>query len=164
LGQKEEKKMKKLFCGIMAVVLFFALTSIAFSADEALTPEKISGIWQGAYNTISANDGYRYSTSCKLLITPNLNGIINSEAPWGGYSFIFGLNGQGDIVNNQLIIRDRENPSVIRLKAHITKKNHLEGDFQGIQSKGDIVGCKKIRELTDEEKQWPLAQLEGLLK
>jgi hypothetical protein len=153
--------MKKFFLLTLGLALFFALASIAYSAEEALTPEKLSGMWEGGYTFVFANT-FSATSSCRALFTPNLNGIMRCRGQHGSFLFVF--DGQGDIVNNQLIIRDQEMPNTVRLKAYITSKNKLEGELKLPKSNGDLSGFKKIRELTDEEKQLPLAQLEGLLK
>jgi len=151
--------MKKLFGGAVALVFFFALTSIAYSADEALTPEKICGIWEGTLSL--ETPGYpRYFAPCRILFKPDLTGILRYNTPNAALKYV--LDGKGDISNNQLIIRDRENPDIIRLKAYMTKKNLLEGNFKGKLSSGDLSDLKKIKELKDEEKELPLSQLEGL--
>jgi hypothetical protein len=152
--------MKKLFFLILAIASLFALASITYSADEALTPEKLSGIWKGSARLIAPGQAY-FDHSCRLLITPSLNGLLRCNSQMGNPAYDFD---QGEIINNQLVVRDREMPNTIRLKAYITSKNRLEGEVQLRRVKGDLYGCKKIRELTDEERQMPLAQLEGLLK
>ena len=156
--------MKKGIFWALTVIFFFTFISLAFSEEEAMTPEKISGIWEGRYNYITSFQAMAWRNSCRALFTPNLNGIMSCRGHSGPFKFVF--DGQGDIVNNHLIIYDREKPSVIRIEAYITSKNQLEGDIPptGNIKKGDLLGFKKIRELTDEEKQLPLAQLEGLLK
>jgi hypothetical protein len=156
--------MKKSIFWALTVIFLFTFTSLAFSEEEAMTPEKISGIWEGRCNVILNDMAGVWRNSCRALFTPNLNGIMSCRGQSAPFKFVF--DGQGDIVNNHLIIYDREKPSVIRIEAYITSKNQLEG---GIRPTGniktrDLLGFKKIRELTDEEKQLPLAQLEGLLK
>ena len=157
--------MKKVIFWASTVIFFFTLTSLAFSENEAMTPEKISGIWEGIY-TYSPNIGGTPfgRVRCLALFTPNLNGIMRWFPITGPDRFVF--DGQGDIVNNQLIIRDRKNPDIIRIKAYITGKNRLEGDTKiPVHTPMSVINnFKKIRELTDEEKQQSLSQLEGLLK
>jgi hypothetical protein len=153
--------MKKGIFWVLTVFFLFALTSLAFSEEEPMTPGKISGIWKGNYNYIPGG-APRQTCLCRAIFTPNLNGIMSCFGQGGQFDFIF--DGKGDIVNNQLIIRYRENPNWIRIEARITKKNRLEGEVHDDKRRGDIAGFKKIRELTDEEKQWPLSKLKGLLK
>jgi hypothetical protein len=153
--------VKKLIFLTLAMALFFALTSIAYSADEALTPEKVSGIWEGSYYVTWSNDGYRHRFTCRILITPTLSGVLNCINLNQG-SWQFDLS-QGEIISNQLVMRDLKNTDTIRIKANITGKNILEGEFQGINNKGDLFNFKKKRDLTAEEKQRPLSQLEGLV-
>jgi hypothetical protein len=154
--------MKKLISLTSAMALFFALTSIAFSTDEALTPENLSGIWQG-YGHLTGGFGIKSRVSCKLLITSTLSSLLRCTAA--------GLNGQpeydfdqGEIINNQLVVHDREKPDIIRMKANINSKNALEGTIEIPRHFGDLLNFKKARALTDEEKQRPLSQLEGLVK
>ena len=157
--------MKKSLLAVLAMVLFLTLTSVVYSAEEALTPEKISGIWKGYFLTIITSLG-RAELSCRVLITPSLTGVVSCSGPAVG-KWQDVLDGQGNIISNQLVILDRKNPDVTRLKAYITSKNLMEGDYQHLGNpdyKGNLIKFKKIRDLTDEEKQRPLSQLKGLLK
>jgi hypothetical protein len=160
--KKRRRTMKKIFFFTLALALVLSLASIGYAADEALTPEKLCGIWEGNYNIDSTRVGLpRYSAKCRILFKSDLSGIMRYNTVAGMYKVVF--DGQRDINNNQLIIRDPENPDIVRLKAYMTKKNKLEGEFQGKVSFGDLVGFKKIRDLTDDEKQQSMEQLEILL-
>jgi hypothetical protein len=160
--------MKKGIFWALTVIFLFTLTSLAFSEEEALTPEKVSGLWKGYWNSVKMAQAKFGSTTmvapyeCRILITPSLNGIVNCRhamaTPWQ-----LVLDGQGEIVGNQLVIRDRKDPSMIRMKAHITRKNRLEGECTEVYN-GDLIRLEKIRDLKDEEKQQSLSQLEGLVK
>jgi hypothetical protein len=156
--------MKKLFFLTLAMALSFALTSITFSADEALSPENLSGIWDG-YGRVKGGSGYIIKYSCKILITPTLSGILRcatSNAYVGiGPEYYFD---QGEIINNELVVREREKPDIIRIKANINSKNVLEGTIRIPSHSGDLLSFKKNRSLTDEEKQHPVSQLESLVK
>jgi hypothetical protein len=153
--------MKKGIFWALTIIFLFTFTSLAFSEEQAMTPEKISGIWEGGYHYIN-DGGYIELNPGRVIFTPNLNGIMRVYSQMGQFDFVF--DGHGDIVNNQMIIRDREKTSMVRIKASITRKNRLEGEVRFPLNQGDISGFKKIRDLTDEEKQLPLTQLKGLLK
>jgi hypothetical protein len=144
---------------LVVIVMTFALTSIAYSADEVLTPENLCGIWGGKFYFQAA--GVHNNADGKLLITQNLNGafyFINQV----GRSVMRILDGQGEIVNNQLIMRDR---IASHIKINMNEKKLLEGEGTALfGSKGDLVKFKKVRDLTDEEKKWTLEELAGLLK
>jgi|WetSurMetagenome_2_1015567.scaffolds.fasta_scaffold330912_2 hypothetical protein len=144
------------------MALSFALTSITYSAEEALTPENLSGIWQG-YGHLTGGFGIKSRVGCRRLITPTLSILFrcNSQGLNGRPEYDFD---QGEIINNQLVVRDQEKPDIIRIKANINSKNALEGTIEIPRHFGDLVNFKKARALTEEEKQRPLSQLEGLVK
>ena len=48
---ERRRKMKKVIFWALAIIFFFTLTSLAFSEEEALIPEKISGIWEGYFSS-----------------------------------------------------------------------------------------------------------------
>jgi hypothetical protein len=151
--------MKRLCMLTFGLALFFALTSVAYSADEVLTPDKLCGIWGGKFYFQA--QGVHNIADGKLLITQNLNGafyFINQV----GRSSMRILDGQGEIVNNQLLMRDRV---AQHIKINMNEKNLLEGEGTALfGSKGDLVKFKKVRDLTDEEKKWTLEELARLLK
>ena len=159
--------MKKGLLVVLTMVLFFTLTSLAYSSEKALTTENISGIWNGYFAVTLRGEGKAIGT-CKILITPSLTGVVScSSDKFGKWKDV--LDGQGEIINNQLVIRDRKNPDIIRLKAYMKSNKVVEGDYNHLYGtprdyKGDLLKFKKIRDLNDEEKQWPLSQLQGLLK
>ena len=161
--------MKKGFFLASTVIFLFTLTSLAFSEEAALTPEKVSGIWKGHWNSDEMAK-FKYGGSvmpapydCRILITPSLKGIINCRHTAGASPWLLVLDGQGEILGNQLVIHDLKDPSKIRMKAHITRKNRLEGECTEVYN-GDLTKFEKIRDLKDEEKQQSLSQLEGLVK
>ena len=163
---KRRRKMRKLFF-ILAIALSFALTSIAYSADEALSPEKLSGIWRGDWKSDQFAQIQGVSTmpgpyDCRILITASLNAVFYCTHSLGGRTWDPILDGHGEIINNQLIIHDLANPDKIRMKAYITSKNRLEGETYNF--KGALLNFNKIRDLTNEERQHSLSQLQNLLK
>ncbi len=157
--------MKKGILCSLAMVLFLTLSSVAFSAEEALTPERISGIWKG-YLVASIPGLGRGELTCQILITPGLTAVVScSHDKAGRWKDI--LDVKGAISDNQLVIRQQKEPETIRLKAYITSKNRMEGYYFHHASRsydGDLIKFKKVRDLSDEEKQQPLSQLKDLVK
>jgi hypothetical protein len=147
------------------ITLFSTLTPRASSSEEALTPEKLSGIWAGRWSSFALDSargaGLLSTFRCQILITPNLTGIISCSSTMRG-NFLLLLDVPGEIIDNQLVIRDPGKPSMIRMKVHMTGKNKLEGECTG-DYKGDLTIYKKVRDLKDEEKQRNLSQLQDLL-
>ena len=151
--------MKKLFLMTVAITLFFALLSIAYSADEVLTSEKLCGIWEGYFN-YQPRFGVPRTSSSRLLITPNLSGIFFYRSQYDSY--VKFLDGQGEIVNNELVMREKV---LIRIKLKMDAKNILEGEGTTDDlNKGNLTKLKKVRDLTDAEKQKTLEELAGLMK
>jgi hypothetical protein len=148
-----------LFFLTLALTSFCALTLIAYSADEVLTPEKLCGIWEGTFS-FSTRDLPRVSSRSKLLITNNLNGIFVYGTTYLSSTRI--LDGQGEIVNNQLLMREKV---LTRIKLKMNENNMLEGEgVTNSLDRGYLIKLKKVRELNDEEKQKTLEELVGLLK
>ena len=161
--------MKKGIFWASTVIFLFTLTALAFSEEGAMTPEKVSGLWKGQWNS-NEMAKIKYGGSvmpapydCRILITPSLEGIVNCRHSAGASPWLLVLDGQGEIVGNQLVIRDRKDPNKIRMKAHITRNNQLEGECTEVYN-GDLIKFEKTRDLKDEEKQQSLSQLEGLVK
>ncbi len=119
--------MKRLCMLTFSLALLFALASITYSADEVLTPERLCGIWEG---TFTYQDRYlaRAGYNSKLLITQNLNGVFCHNVY--GLSSTRILDGQGEIINNQLIMRQliMSDRVVERIKVNMNSKNMLEGE------------------------------------
>jgi hypothetical protein len=67
----------------------------------------------------------------------------------------------GEIVNDQLLMRDRIS---IKVKVNINAKNMLEGEATPHSITGDLTKFKKVRDLINEEKQLPLEDLKKLVE
>lgn len=166
--------MNKLFILRFALGLFFTLTSITYSAEKAVTPENICGIWEGDFVFQSRGKGPGLSgivdvrRPCKLLITQNLNGVFVYTLE-DQSAVVRILDCQGEIVHDQILMRKKENPYVIRIKAKITEQNTIEGEGEAIHKgclakKGYLTKFKKVRDLTNEEKRLSLEELKKLIE
>jgi hypothetical protein len=156
------RKMKK-WIMVLTLISLVIFSFPVYASEDSMTPENLCGIWEGNYVFIPAGrELSQMNAAGKILITPDLRGLFS----WNSYGYLWQevLDGQGDINSNNLIIRDRENPDIIRVKANLTGNNKLEGEIQTKNSKGSFSNFKKVRDLTSEEKQWSLSQLEGLIK
>jgi hypothetical protein len=155
--------MKKTLFKTLSVSLFFALVSFYLSLDEDITPEKFCGIWEGTFiDRLQGNPRPRYYKS-KLIITQQLKGIF-------GYSvmdstFIRILDGPGEIVNNQLLLREKTRTDSAEIKVNLTEGNMIEGEGVSLSLyKGKLTKFKKIRSLTNSEKRLSVEALEILVE
>jgi hypothetical protein len=151
--------MKKGSLLVLAMTLFIILCSFVYAAEEALTPEKLCGVWEGNLLISFRDNPTRFSCNSKLLITQNLNGFF-AYTMMGSRSIRL-LDVPGEIVNDQLLMRDRV---TIKVKVKMNAKNMLEGEATPHSITGDLTKFKKVRDLTNEEKQLPLEDLKKLVE
>jgi hypothetical protein len=150
--------MKKILF-VLVLALLFTQYSIVYSADNALPSEKLCGLWEGDY-FFPPGIGL-YGNPSKMLITPSLSGLFY----WHNSSFDGSelIKFQISISENQLVFVDLEKPEKIRIKGNLSEINKLKGECTFIHSQGSFSNFTKVRDLTIEEKQLPLSELEGLV-
>lgn len=151
--------LKKSVLSLLGLFFSLTLTSSVFAEEPVLTPEKVSGIWEG--KCANPETGVQYYWKF-IFKGSTLNGVILADM--GARKTTFWMDGPGRIEGKHLIIGDKKFPDREKIHFVLREDGMMDGVGHNQYSETKFWDFKKRRSLTPEEENFSFQQLEKLWK